>query len=82
MLTHIVAEPMHGGTMVVLGHDMPKMLKPGEYHIVWADDPSFLDKGLKNLYVIDSIGKKYYAPQRDVFEVCAEYKKIKNKVVV
>jgi len=50
----------------VIGRDLPKMLKEGEYHFEYTDELRALSENVKTLYVWDSSGKAWKLPRREL----------------
>jgi hypothetical protein len=64
--------------LTTLHNQMPYKLNPGEYILEYSSDLSILTKNIKELFVVDTIGKKYKAPKKRLKQAIISAKK-KNK---
>lgn len=72
MLTHIGGE-MKQHHFIVNTDRLPLMLQPGEYILEYKDELSVLGADLKRLTAIDSVGRVWKAPRRQVKKLKADY---------
>lgn len=73
MLTHIGGEMKQHHFMVNPRQPLPRMLQPGEYTLEYTPDLSVLGPELKHLTAIDSIGRSWNAPRKQVKKLKADY---------
>ncbi len=63
------AKPQFWTVVAPDGDQLPKMLKPGEYYTGWASDFRGIDNEIMDLWVIDTLNRKYRAPKKAVKRV-------------
>ncbi len=73
VLTHIGGALQKSHFMIKSRHQIPMTLKPGEYILEYSHDLSILGEGLKHLWAIDSLDRKYKAPRKQVKRLKREY---------
>ncbi|TAN40727.1 MAG: hypothetical protein EPN22_17050 [Nitrospirae bacterium] len=73
MLTHIGGEMKEKDFMVKTRQPLPRMLQPGEYTLEFTHDLSVLGPELKRLTAIDSIGRVWKVPKKQVKKLKADY---------
>ena len=80
MLTNVGGEYSSKNNFVISTElPLPKMLQPGEYFTGWTDKHSELKKQeIKALTAIDSFGKIYKAPKKQVREIKEKLRKLKS----
>ena len=80
MLTNVGGEYSSTNNFVISTElPLPKMLQPGEYFTGWTDKHSELKKQeIKALTAIDSFGKIYKAPKKQVREIKEKLRKLKS----
>lgn len=60
---------------------LPKTLKPGEYIVEQVKNyEGIMKTNIKNLYVTDSIGNKYFVKKKEIKELVLSYNKAENKI--
>ena len=63
LVTHVGGKKKRHDFMIV-PRDLPKKLQPGDHLMEYSDDLSCLNRDLKSLFAIDSLGKAYKVKQR------------------
>lgn len=73
LLTHVGGATAKEGFMLTTHQPLPKMLQPGEYVLEYSDELSVLGPELKHLWAIDSLGRNFKAPRRQLKELKKKY---------
>lgn len=68
-LTHVAGDYEDGHSFFVSDPELPKKLEPGQYHMSLCKQYDGIAKGVKTLYVVNSLGRRYDAPKSDVAEL-------------
>ena len=61
-------------------NQLPFTLKSGEYILEYSTGIDVFEKGLKCLWAIDSIGKTYKAPKKQMKKLFKGYEELKGKI--
>ena len=61
--------------MLTTRNQLPHKLNPGEYILEYSPDLSILTKRIKEIFVVDTIGKKYKAPKKRLKQAIESAKK-------
>jgi hypothetical protein len=72
-------KPQHWVVMAAEGDRLPKMLQPGEYYSGWAKDFRGIDSEITDLWVNDTLGRKYRAPSKQVEKVVEQLREKRAK---
>ena len=71
--------PVNGKrAFTIIGIDLPKMLKEGEYHFEYTDNFNAVGENVKSLYVWDSSGKEWRLPKRELENLKQEVRTIQR----
>jgi hypothetical protein len=73
VLTHIGGGFKDKEFMLTPHAQLPRMMQPGEYILEYTNSLNLLEDDLKFLAAIDSLGKKYKAPRKQVRRLKKEY---------
>lgn len=73
MLTHIGGKTKKNDFMIISRQPLPRMLQPGEYVLEYTTELNILDAELKDLTGIDSVGRCWKAPRKQVNKLKADY---------
>jgi len=73
VLTHIGGALKKSHFMIKPRNQLPRTLKPGEYVLEYNNDLSILGNDLKHLWAIDSLDRKFRAPNKQVKRLKKDY---------
>jgi hypothetical protein len=72
-------KPQHWLVLSPKGESLPKMLKPGEYFMGYTEDLGGIQPDVTDLWAIDTVGRRYRAPAKQVRKVLVDIEEKRNK---
>lgn len=76
MFTHIGGKLKKRDFMIITRQSLPRMLQPGEYILEYTEKLDLLGPELKHLTAIDSLGRCWKAPRKQIKKLKTEYGKV------